>query len=61
MSCSEAARICGCAVGTIKSRVHRARMRLVAMLSRDSLAGFVEDPIPQSVINRAEYQRSRSN
>jgi hypothetical protein len=31
-SYDEAAAICGCAVGTIKSRVNRARLRLVEML-----------------------------
>jgi RNA polymerase sigma-70 factor (ECF subfamily) len=31
-SCEEAARICGCPVGTIKSRVSRARHQLLAML-----------------------------
>lgn len=33
MSYEEAARICDCAVGTMKSRVNRARNRLVEMLS----------------------------
>ena len=33
LSCAEAAQICGCAVGTIKSRVHRARARLAEILS----------------------------
>ena len=32
-SYEEAAEICGCAVGTIKSRVNRARVRLAAMLA----------------------------
>src|SRR5258707_7117825 len=32
-SCEEAAAICDCAVGTIKSRVHRARIRLSKLLS----------------------------
>lgn len=31
-SYEEAARICGCEVGTVKSRVNRARMRLVKLL-----------------------------
>ena len=32
-SYDEAARNCGCATGTVKSRVHRARARLASMLS----------------------------
>jgi DNA-directed RNA polymerase specialized sigma24 family protein len=32
-SCEEAAAICDCAVGTVKSRVHRARIRLSKLLS----------------------------
>jgi RNA polymerase sigma-70 factor (ECF subfamily) len=35
-SSEEAAAVCDCAVGTIKSRVHCARMRLVELLSIDS-------------------------
>jgi len=35
-SCEEAARICGCAVGTVKSRVSRARRALVAILDRQT-------------------------
>jgi RNA polymerase sigma-70 factor, ECF subfamily len=36
-SYEEAAQICGCAVGTIKSRVNRARNRLVELLGDDEL------------------------
>jgi RNA polymerase sigma-70 factor (ECF subfamily) len=36
-SYEEAAEICGCAVGTIKSRVNRARNRLVDLLGDDEL------------------------
>jgi RNA polymerase sigma-70 factor (ECF subfamily) len=57
-SYDEAARICGCAVGTIKSRVHRARMRLAEMLSINDASDFSEDPIGQSVITRANYHRT---
>ncbi|WP_333793464.1 sigma-70 family RNA polymerase sigma factor [Hyphomicrobium sp.] len=38
-SYEEAAEICGCAVGTIKSRVNRARNRLVELLGDDELKG----------------------
>lgn len=38
-SYEEAAEICGCAVGTIKSRVNRARNRLVELLDDPELKG----------------------
>ncbi len=38
----EAALMCGCAVGTIKSRVSRARSRLAELLGVDSVADFGE-------------------
>jgi RNA polymerase sigma-70 factor, ECF subfamily len=43
-SYEEAAEICGCAVGTIKSRVNRARRRLSELLGldKDDPAGFPE-------------------
>ncbi len=46
MSYEDAAQICGCAVGTMKSRVHRARFRLADLLSGrtgESRAEAVED------------------
>ncbi len=39
LSYEEAGEICGCAVGTMKSRVSRARQRLLAALSADSPLG----------------------
>ena len=56
-SYDEAARICGCAVGTIKSRVHRARTRLGEMLSINNPSDLSEDPIGRSVVARAEQER----
>jgi RNA polymerase sigma-70 factor, ECF subfamily len=43
-SYEEAAEICGCAVGTIKSRVNRARQRLMEQLSLSSAADFASGP-----------------
>jgi RNA polymerase sigma-70 factor, ECF subfamily len=42
-SYEEAAQICGCAVGTIKSRVNRARTRLAEILSIESASDFGPD------------------
>jgi RNA polymerase sigma-70 factor (ECF subfamily) len=49
-SYEEAADICGCAVGTIKSRVNRARARLEKMLSVDSLDEFGPDQTTKAVL-----------
>jgi len=40
----EAADICGVAVGTVKSRVGRARLALATVFSEVRLAGRIEDP-----------------
>lgn len=42
-SYEEAAQICGCAVGTMKSRVHRARSRLAELLTMRSDDSFGPD------------------
>ncbi len=44
-SYEEAAEICGCAVGTIKSRVNRARRRLIELLSLGSAEEFGSEPV----------------
>jgi RNA polymerase sigma-70 factor (ECF subfamily) len=49
-SCEEAAEICGCAVGTIKSRVSRARKRLAGMLSIEEVSDFGPDEPTRSVL-----------
>jgi RNA polymerase sigma-70 factor (ECF subfamily) len=43
-SYEEAAEICACAVGTIKSRVNRARRRLMDLLSLSSVEDFGPEP-----------------
>ena len=58
LSYAEAGQVCGCAVGTIKSRVHRARARLVDMLSIERPADFFDDPVPQAVVVAAEHRRT---
>jgi RNA polymerase sigma-70 factor (ECF subfamily) len=58
LSYAEAGQVCGCAVGTIKSRVHRARALLVRMLSIKRPADLFDDPIPQAVIIAAEHRRT---
>ena len=40
LSYEEASQICGCAIGTIKSRVNRARRKLMARLSVESVGEF---------------------
>jgi len=49
MSCEEAATICGCPVGTIKSRMARGRDRLVELLGAT----------PRGTVSRTEDQRAR--
>jgi RNA polymerase sigma-70 factor, ECF subfamily len=49
-SYEEAANICGCAVGTIKSRVNRARTRLTELLSLDE-GDFGPDQPTQAVLS----------
>jgi RNA polymerase sigma-70 factor (ECF subfamily) len=50
-SYEEAAQICGCAVGTIKSRVNRARTKLAEILSIDSVSDFGPDYETRAVVN----------
>lgn len=47
-SYEEAAAVCGCAVGTMKSRVNRARNRLVDLLAINSNSDFASDSNWQS-------------
>ena len=52
-SYEEAAEICGCRVGTIKSRVHRARALLAQILAIDSVDDFAPDRTTQAVLRGA--------
>ena len=49
-SYEQAADICGCAVGTIKSRVNRARSKLAALLYVDGADDFGPDETVRAVI-----------
>jgi RNA polymerase sigma-70 factor, ECF subfamily len=49
-SYEEAAEICGCAVGTIKSRVNRARTRLAQLLSIENPNDFGPDVTTRAVL-----------
>src|SRR5262249_20230409 len=52
-SYEEAAEICGCRVGTIKSRVHRARAKLAQILDIDGVDDFAPDRTTQAVLGGA--------
>jgi RNA polymerase sigma-70 factor (ECF subfamily) len=52
-SYEEAAQICGCAVGTIKSRVNRARTRLAEILTIESADDFGPDHQTRAVVGSA--------
>ncbi|WP_246116932.1 sigma-70 family RNA polymerase sigma factor [Denitrobaculum tricleocarpae] len=50
-TCEEASVICGCAVGTIKSRVNRARAKLTQILDVESGDDFGPDPTAQAILS----------
>ena len=52
-SYEEAAAICECAVGTIKSRVNRARTRLAELLAIDSADDFGPDQSTRAILSAA--------
>jgi RNA polymerase sigma-70 factor (ECF subfamily) len=51
-SYEEAANICECAVGTIKSRVNRARTRLTELMSVESVDDFGPDRTTRAILAR---------
>ncbi len=57
LSYEEAAGVCGCAIGTMKSRVNRARIRLAEMLSITSGMDFGHDGDWQAIDAVAAGQR----
>jgi RNA polymerase sigma-70 factor (ECF subfamily) len=50
LSYDDAAARCGCATGTLKSRVHRARARLIDLLAIDSTDDFGPDRTTRAVM-----------
>ncbi len=52
LSYEEAAEICGCAVGTVKSRVSRARTRLSEILGITDSSEYGPDGVAAHVMNR---------
>jgi RNA polymerase sigma-70 factor, ECF subfamily len=53
-SYEEASEICGCAVGTIKSRINRARVKLAEMMSIESVDDFGPDREQRAVLTGTE-------
>jgi RNA polymerase sigma-70 factor (ECF subfamily) len=54
-SYDEAAALCGCAAGTIKSRVHRARTRLGDLLAIDGPEDFGPDRVTRAVVSKRAH------
>jgi RNA polymerase sigma-70 factor, ECF subfamily len=56
----EAAVISGCAIGTIKSRVNRARVRLIELLGLEASDGFGPDRMSEAIVMQTPTARPRS-
>jgi len=56
LSYDEAAAIAGCATGTMKSRVHRARCRLIELLNMADTGEFGPDPTAQAIVMHSSTQ-----
>jgi RNA polymerase sigma-70 factor, ECF subfamily len=52
LSYAAAAALCACAAGTIKSRVHRARVRLVDLLAIEGPDDFGADRVTRAVVGK---------
>jgi RNA polymerase sigma-70 factor, ECF subfamily len=50
MTYQEAAEICGCAIGTIKSRINRGRSRLAELLAMETIEDFGPDRESRAVL-----------
>ena len=59
LSYEDTAKLCGCPVGTVKSRVNRARAELARMLSVGGPELFEEDPIFNAVIASGDHVAAR--
>jgi RNA polymerase sigma-70 factor, ECF subfamily len=53
LSYEDAARVCGVPVGTIKSRVNRARVRLAQLLAVEDAENFGVDQVTQAALQTA--------
>jgi RNA polymerase sigma-70 factor (ECF subfamily) len=60
LSYDEAAKICGCPTGTIKSRVNRARAELAQLLSIEGPDDFEEDRVIAAVVARGDRAAMRA-